>query len=305
MSRQPLRALRLLEALLDERNVTRAAERLHLSQPAASAALAEWRALFKDPLLVRQGRELVPSNRALELQPRLGEAIASLERLLGGDDPLNPAAIDRQFRVAVSDAVGQTLMPPLIADLARVAPGLKLRISSADAQLPEAALGRGALDLVVAHHDTIAPDLRATTLAAHRLVAIVRRGHPAASGRMTARRFADIAQVTIFPHAAALDDALTRIYEAARRPFRLLASTQDLSAAAAIVARTDGLALVSEPMAVVHARTWDLETLALPAAFALPPVVVRAVWHERAQNDAVAAWLRSRLRALARPAART
>lgn len=296
MNPNDLRLLAALDALLQERNVTRAAARLHLSQPATSGVLARLRSVFGDPLLVRHGRELVPTARALELAPQVAAAMAQVGRLFGEAASPKPAELRREFHLAVSDAVGQVLIPPVVQRLAREAPGVSLRVSAAALEIPEAALANGAVDAVIAHHETVPPALRASTLYSQRLVVVVRRGHPTLSHRVTPARFVATPQVVLFPHAASLDDAMRRIYEQARQPFRRLALVQHLSTAAAIVRATDGLALMTEHVAAALAGPQGLKALPLPPSMPLPDVPVRVIWHERGQHDPAAAWLRGVLR---------
>lgn len=290
--RNRLRSLAALDALLSERNVTRAAARLHLSQPATSAVLAQLRALFDDPLLVRHGREFVLTARAGELLPLVKEALLKVDLLFGSKGRFSPADVYRVFRVAVSDSVGQVLMPAVIERLAREAPGITLRISSAGSEVPEDLLGSGGLDMAIAHYDSVPADLRVVTLYEHKLVAVVRRAHPSIRRKLTLQQFVATPMVAVFPHSASLEGELHRAFGAARRPFGLVASVQQLSAAAAIVARTDALALMTEPVASLYGKVFEIKSLSLPAELALPTVPVSAIWHERLQHDPASAWLR-------------
>ena len=297
---QQLRQLVALDALLTERNVTRAAELLHLSQPATSNALARLRELFNDPLLVRNGRQMVLTPRAAELLPDLKEALTKVDQVFGRQRAFAPAQVSRRLHVAVSDSVGQILMPAVVARLRQEAPGIVLRLSAAPAEVPERLLGRAALDLVVAHHEEIPDRLRASTLNVHKLVAVVRRGHPRIRRRLSLRQFVTTPQVVIFPHAASLDDEMRRVFVAADRPFEQVAVVQNVAAAAAIVGRTDALALLTESMARFYSAALDLLVVALPAELKLPAVPVRAIWHERTQHDPASAWLRKVLRECAK-----
>lgn len=290
--RNHLRSLAALDALLSERNVTRAAARLHLSQPATSAALAQLRALFNDPLLVRHGREFVLTAHASELLPMVKEALAKVDLLFGSKGRFSPADVYRVFRVAVSDSVGLVLMPAVIERLVREAPGITLRISSAGSEVPEALLGGGGLDMAIAHYESVPADLRTVTLYEHKLVAVVRRAHPSIRRKLTLQQFVATPQVAVFPHSASLEGELRRAFDAARRPFVLLASVQHLSAAAAIVARTDALALMTEPNASLYCKVFEIKSLNVPAELVLPTVPVRAIWHERVQHDPASVWLR-------------
>lgn len=292
--RHHLRLLGALDALLSERNVTRAATRLHLSQSAVSGTLAQLRMLFNDPLLVRVGRELELTARAQEMLPMVRDALAGVDRLFGTQPAFVPGALNRQFRIAVSDTVGQLFVPAVVQRLAQHAPGVTLKVSAAGSEVPEKLLGNGSLDLAISHYEDVPADLRAITLYESRLVAVARASHPSIRDRITMRQFVRAPHVTVFPHSAALEAALRQVFSSA--PFKLAASVQQLSVALAIVERTDALALVSEPMARLYAKTYAIRVLELPKAIPLPKVRVRAIWHERTQYDQACIWLREVLR---------
>ena len=127
--------------------------------------------------------------------------------------------------------------------------------------MPTPLLGSGALDLAVAHYEDIPPDLRASMLYENRLVAVARARHPTLRGRLTMRQFVSLPQVVVFPHSTSTEDELRRAFGAAGEPFRLVAAMQPLGAAVAMVAATDAIALVSEPVARFHAKALPLQVL--------------------------------------------
>lgn len=291
-----LRLLAVLDVLLQERHVSRAAARLHLSQPATSAALARLRTLYRDPLLVKQGTALVLTPRAEQLQPQVRATMAAVERVFAAPAEFEPAALRRQFHLAVSDAVGQTLIPAALRRLARAAPGVTLRLSAAPAELSESWLAQHGIDLAVTHVGRLPASLRATTLARHRLVLVARTGHPLLRRRPALHVFMEQPQVVIFPHEVEVERALRSVFERHRRPFRLLATVQQRSVAAAIVARTDAVTLLSEPVARLHGAAFGLQSHPPPPELSLPLIHVRAVWLERVHGDPAIAWLRQVLK---------
>jgi DNA-binding transcriptional LysR family regulator len=298
-SRPHLRLLGALDVLLTERNVTRAAARLNLSQSATSGVLLRLRELFRDPLLVRAGREFVLTPKAAELLPSLKGILTDVDQLFGQQVAFNPSRVQRVFRIAASDAVAQMLLPQVIQRLSREAPSITLKVSAADFEVPEKQLGDGSLDMVLGHYADLPLNLRSSTLYTSKLVAIARADHPTIQSRLTARQFTSASHVIIFPHTTALEDELRRIFEAARQPFNRLASVQFLSFAVAIVASTNAVALLSEPIAKQYAKSHAIQVLNLPRSFHLPEVPVRALWHERTQHDPACAWLREMLRSCA------
>ncbi len=121
-----LNLLVALEALLAERNVTRAAERLHLSQSATSAALARLRDVFRDPLLLRTARGMLPTTKALELFEPVQHVLAQIGRIVQPATPFNPGEARPVFKIAASDYVEFTLLPQLLEHLDRDSPGARV-----------------------------------------------------------------------------------------------------------------------------------------------------------------------------------
>jgi len=143
-----LNLLVALDALLDEASVSRAAERLHLSQPAASAALARLRAWFDDPLLTLHGKRLMPTPYALRLRPALTQLLAEIDALVSQPAHFDPATARRRFRVCTSDYLTSVLLRPFLAEIAMTAPGIELDIIAPD----DSAVGMldaGELDLLM------------------------------------------------------------------------------------------------------------------------------------------------------------
>ena len=137
-----LNLLRVLDALLRERNVSRAAERLSLSQPAVSNALNRLRDLLDDPLLVRVGRSMQPTPRALALEVPIRDVLQRIEESLSADAPFDPASSRQRFRIAVTDYVELILMPRLLKLLAERAPGVQIDIQHLSPTLPAEALDK-------------------------------------------------------------------------------------------------------------------------------------------------------------------
>lgn len=141
-----LNLLRVLDALLRERNVSRAAERLALSQPAVSNALNRLRELLDDPLLVRAGRAMQPTPRALALEAPIRAALRQIEQSLGDGEGFDPGRSRQRFTVAVTDYVELICMPALMRRLSERAPGISIAIQHLTPTLPAEALDKGELD---------------------------------------------------------------------------------------------------------------------------------------------------------------
>lgn len=158
-----LNLLRVFDALMREQNVSRAAERLSLSQPAVSNALNRLRELLNDPLLVRVGRSMQPTPRAQALETPIRAALQQLEQSLSAGDVFDPASSRQHFSIAVTDYVELICMPRLLEQLSQQAPGMRIDIRHLSPSLPAEALDKGELDLVLGRFEDIPRALPAST----------------------------------------------------------------------------------------------------------------------------------------------
>ncbi|MCR7726040.1 LysR family transcriptional regulator, partial [Pseudomonas aeruginosa] len=173
-----LNLLRVLDALLRERNVSRAAERLALSQPAVSNALNRLRELLDDPLLVRAGRAMQPTPRALALEAPIRAALRQIEQSLGDGEGFDPGRSRQRFTVAVTDYVELICMPALMRRLSEHAPGISIAIQHLTPTLPAEALDKGELDLVLGRFENVPARFQRRHWASETLQLVARRQHP-------------------------------------------------------------------------------------------------------------------------------
>lgn len=150
LRRMDLNLLLTLHVLLEERHVSRAAQRLHKSQPAVSHALAQLRSLFNDPLLVRRGGRFELTSRAVELYQPLVGMLEQLDALMG-EPSFDPAGAQRTFRLAMSDYGAQVLLPGLVGTLRQQAPGVRLQISQASRTSMLEGVNDGELDMALGY----------------------------------------------------------------------------------------------------------------------------------------------------------
>ncbi|MEV3990020.1 LysR family transcriptional regulator [Streptomyces sp. NPDC049837] len=283
-----LNLLVALDALLEEESVTGAAARLHVSAPAMSRTLGRIRAALGDPVLVRAGRHLVPTPRAVELRPRVHAVVARARELLAPEPVTDPAALTREFTVQASDLVLAELAAPLISAVAREAPGVTLRF------LPESlegtpALRDGRLDLeigVIGHPD---PETRTEALGETGLLGAVRPQHPLTRTKVTARAFASAGHIGVSRQGRVrgpVDDAL-----AARGLRRRVVTVVPSWSAALFLCRETDLVCLAPARA---ADALGLHTFEVPLE--LPPLALGMAWHPRNDADPAHRWLRDRVR---------
>ena len=291
MSDPDLNLLLTLDALLAEGSVSGAARRLRLSPSAMSRSLARLREATGDPLLVRAGRGLVPSPRALELRERIGPVVQEARAALRPAAALKLEQLERQFTLRTREGFVENFGAALLARVAAEAPGVRLRfVPKPDKD--STPLRDGSVDLETGIVGTsTGPELRAQALFRDRFVGVVRPGHALGRSRLTAARYASGQHVAISRRASApspVDNALAG-----------LGLSRDVVVTVAGFSEALALARASELIATVPERhTAQLRDglLSFELPLALQPFTVSLLWHPRMDGDAAHRWLRGCVR---------
>jgi len=291
MSMPDLNLLVTLNALLAEGSVARAAHRLRLSPSAMSRALARLRTATGDPLLVRAGRGLVPTPRALELAARAGRLVDEAQAILRPAEMLDLKSLARTFTLRVSEGFVENFGPKLVSRVAAEAPGVRLRfVPKPDRD--SAALRDGSVDLeagVVAQ--ALGPELRTQALFRDRFVGVVRKGHALCRGRITAARFAAGRHVAVLRPGldrGPIDDALAAI----GMERQVAAIVGGYSGALALARTSDLIASVPER----HTGLLRAGLHSFPLPIPIPMITISMLWHPRQDADQAHRWLRTRVR---------
>ena len=291
MTPPDLNLLVTLDVLLREGSVARAAQRLRLSPSAMSRALARLRETTGDPLLVRAGRGLVPTPRALELRERVGRIVEDGQAVLRPAETLNPKRLVRTFVLRTGDGFVENFGPDLIARVGEQAPGVRLRFL----QKPDkdsTPLRDGSVDLetgVVGK--TAGPEVRAKALFRDRFIGVVRTGHALALGEITPVRFAAGRHIGVSRRGldtGPIDEALTP-YGLERQIVTIVGG---FSTALALARASDLIASVPERH-TGNLRA-GLHSFALPVT--VPEITVSLLWHPRLDADPAHRWLRGCVR---------
>ncbi len=285
-----LNLLRVLDVLLAERNVSRAATRLGLSQSATSHALGRLRDLFSDPLLVRTRLGMEPTARAMALAPRLRAALVSLETALARTPDFAPDKTQRTFNVATTDYVALVMLPNLAAHLQREAPGVDLWVRRPGTAANP--LVRDEADVVLAplRPEDAAAGIKTRALFGERFVLVMRKGHPLSKGRITPERFAAARHAFIAPQGTPggiVDEVLAR-HGLTRR---VAVAVPDFLVAPHVVAGSDLVLTLAARLAGVLARTLPLHVVGHPLE--LPHFTVSMLWHARHDADPAHRWFRA------------
>lgn len=291
MDNLDLNLLVTLDVLLDEGSVVGAAKRLQLSASAMSRALARLREATGDPLLVRAGRGLVPTPRALELRGRVRQVVIDAEAVLRPALKLDLQSLARTFAIRSTEGFAETFGPELIARASTEAPLVQLSFL-AKPDKDSTPLRDGTVDLetgVIAQ--AMGPEIRALGLFRDRFVGVVRRGHRLSKGRMTPQRYATAAHVVIERRglrAAMVDEALERMGLARNA----VATVSGFGPAIALARGSDIVATVPEKHTAGLCDGMHRFKLPVP----VEDFTISLFWHPRLDADPAHRWLRSLVR---------
>jgi DNA-binding transcriptional LysR family regulator len=286
--------LAALDVLLAEGSVTAAAERLHLSVPATSRTLGRIRQTFGDPILVRAGRGLVPTPRALAIAQRLHELVEEAHALVEIGRDVDLGSLQRTFTIRANDALICLLTDQLVTRIRAAAPGVTLRFV-AEGEEDLAPLREGLIDLDVGVIAEFGPEVRAQPLCRERLVGMVAAGHALASGRVTLRRIAAAEHIGVSRRGrtrGALDDIL----EQRGLARRVVAVVPTFTAAAHIITSSQLTGLIPASYAARVAALTGAHLYDIPAD--LPALPLSQAWHVRHDLDPAHHWLRSQIAAV-------
>jgi DNA-binding transcriptional LysR family regulator len=296
MKRTDLSLLVALDALLTERSVTDAAERLQLSQPATSALLARLRKQLNDPLLIRTPRGMTPTARALRLAAPLKHLLGEIEHLLTSEQEFEPLKVETTMAVAAADYAETVIFPALITRLRTEAPGLRLAIYPIDVAVISQQLEKGEVDSAFLQLSTAPQHLRVQRLFEEHYVCVARRGHPTITRRLSLEEFCQLDHILVSPSgggfAGATDLALARV----KRRRAVAVSVPHFLAAVEFVKNSDLIAVVPRRLATLHQDALQLLT---------PPILIDGftlvlAWHERLHRDPLHQWFRRVVREVAR-----
>lgn len=292
LQRIDLNLLVVLDAIYGEGGITRAAAKLHLTQPAISHALGRLRQMFGDPLFVREGRSMIPTPLARRLIEPLRRSLRGLETALNEVERFDAPSSDRHFTIGLRDVLESTVLPPLMHGIRKQAPGVSIAAVGFDRQRLEAELSAGSLDLAM---DVLQPhgsSVRHQRVGLDRLVVVARKNHPQARTALDLKTYLRLGHVVVSSRRSGLgleDVELSR--RGLQRSVRL--RCQHYFAACRVVAQTDLILTMPETYAGVANEQYGNRILALP--FQPPPLDAYLYWHVNAEDEPANRWLREQL----------
>lgn len=278
----------IFDALMKERSVSKAAKRVGLSQPATSNALARLRTLFDDPLLVRQGNRMVPTDRALGLVPHIHAGLTHFGAALEDPESFDPATTHRFFNIAADDYVSFVLLTSLLQRLRDEAPNITVRVVQPDGSVGDR-MSRGEVDLGFGVAARFPDGVAQQLLFQDGFVFVCREGHPRVGKRITLRQFVALDHLLIAPFGSVrgvVDEAL----EGRGLERRISLYLPNFPLAAPVLAETDLVAVMAERLARVLAPRHGLRVL--PTPLPVGGFAIRMFWDPRHENVPAHRWLR-------------
>jgi DNA-binding transcriptional LysR family regulator len=297
-----LNLLRVFDALMQERSVTRAGETIGLSQPAVSASLNRLRHIIGDRLFVREGNVMVPTPRAEALGEALRTVMTDISQVLSEQTLFDPATSRRIFRLLGSDYFSSMLMPTLSERITTLAPGVVLQFLDGGPRAMPHVLSEGSIDLTLSPPVDIPEWAEFQFLFKSRLVAVAKRDHPALAGAGVERGqtipmdlFCDLPQAICSTDGGMFTGIDSALHACGRR--RRVALTMPHFHSVALAVSRGFLigSLPSQYADVVH-RDLGLDIFELPAGY--EPLDMGMYWHRRYDNDGGHRWLRAQVAAV-------
>lgn len=286
--RLDLNLLVTLETLLVEQNVTKAAARLNLSQPAVSAQLNRLRHEFDDPLLIPAQRGMTPTAKAMELLDPLRQALDQVRATVVSHRNFDPAQAKLTVSIACTDYLQAVVVKPLVVELRMRAPGVRVALRNLDVPQLDAQMARGDVDLALMTPQAASPSLRTRHLFNERYVLIGRRKHPRLREGITVEEFVEMDQVIVSLDGGGFVTSVDRVLADLGHRRNAVLSAASFLFVPEIVSYSDLVALVPERL--VRDRADKLMVIDCP--FPVEGFAVGMVWHERCHGHGGQRWIR-------------
>ncbi|WP_439888341.1 LysR family transcriptional regulator [Pseudomonas sp. MBLB4123] len=287
LRRLDLNLLVTLDALLAEHNVTRAAERLHFSQPSVSVHLAKLREIFDDPLLLPGPRGMRPTSRAEELREPLRQALEAMQRVVAPASPFDPAEANHSWRVAATDYSESTVLLPALPALRAAAPGTRLAVFELAPQRIAKQLENAEIDLAFHVSDEAPAGLHRRALFQERYVLVGRAGHPGLRKRPTLAQFCALEQAIVSPDGGGFHGITDQALAARGLTRRVVLSVPHFLFLISVLQRSDLVAMLPSRLVRDSAALQVVE-----APVEVTGYEMALIWHERAHRDPAHRWLR-------------
>jgi DNA-binding transcriptional LysR family regulator len=286
-----LNLLAVFDALFDERSVTRAAERLAVTQPTVSGLLKRLRRTFSDQLFLRTSRGILPTPRAEALAGPIKNLLASAQSLVT-PEAFDPATAETTIKICGSDYLQFAVISPLIEAIRKVAPKIRVLVAPRpDANTLADLFTRGEMDLCISTREVVLPDLTSRLLFRDRYICVARKGHPLKARKIFVRQLCAFDHLLVDPTGTSFSGVVDTILGRSQHRRRVAVAVPTFHFLFDILVSDDFMAFV--PEGLLRKRGSDLKIF--ETDLALPAIEVLASWHPRLNGDAQHKWLRELL----------
>jgi len=286
-----LNLLRAFDVLMQERNVSNAAKRMHLSQPAMSNTLSRLRDLLDDPVLVRTSQGMQPTPKSKSLEKSIRAALQIIDQSLSAEPDFNLTTSEQVFHIATTDYAELVLIPKLLNHLAQISPGIRLEIHSLGPDIPESELEKGAFDFALGRFTEVPKRLRSEFWLSEKLVCLVRKNHSFLKGEISLEQFLTVPQIWV--SGGQRTGVVDQWLKENNLKRNVTHSTPSFLIAPSVVAQTD--MLVVTPLSVAEHFTDKLPVKIIPLPMKLAPFDLHTLWHPFHAGTPAHTWFREQL----------
>ena len=285
-----LNLLIVLDVLLDERSVSKAANRLNLSQPAVSGALKKLRLAFNDPLFVRSRQGVRPTPSAVELIAPVKAVLQDIDTILSSSD-FSPETAEATFTIAATDYAQMTLLAPLMQAVNAQAPNIRFSIVSTDARRMPEQFDRREIDFAITVPEMAPPNVRSKTLFEDRYVCAIDKHHRDPAGAHTLDGFCDLHHVLVAPSSDGFIGPTDEVLSGLGRKRRVTVSVPNFLSLPGRLEGSDFIAVAPERSLQPFTDKLDV----FPPPFDIPPISMVCLWHDLLDGSPAHIWLREKM----------
>jgi DNA-binding transcriptional LysR family regulator len=284
-----LNLLAVFDAILTEGNLTRAAERLAMSQPAVSNALARLRATLDDPLFTRSAHGMTPTPRARLLAGPIGQALDLIQNSVSHSSTFDYTSSARRFVIAVEDYGEAVIIPRFVDWLCQVAPNLRINVCPMAGNLLREAVLKGDVDLGVSYFRIKGPEFRNRLLMEESLVSMVRLDHPLVGETLSLEQYLQLSHVILMPRTTD-KPIIDRVLGKMGVSRRIILQVPHMLSMPLVVRSTDLVCTIMRRMANLYADLFRLRILKTPVD--CPEIPIYLSWHQSLDAESEHTWLR-------------
>ncbi len=285
------RLLNILIVISEECSVTRAAERLNVSQPALSTSLRRLREEFDDPLFVRAGKKLVPTDRAVAILDQAKQIMHSLHTISQSAAPFSPGTDTLTLNIEASEYTHQTILPRLMSVIAQEAPLTRINMRPLNYERLNAVLEDGTLDFAILPEHLAPKSMKMRKLFDEEFVCLMRRGHPLSDNQLTEKELASYQHIRVAPVLTQGQSPVDAAFKRAGHVRDIALSVTSYASVPQIVASTDLVAFFPSSMV----GELDERFAVLPSPFHSRRTTMSLIWHPRKHSSPPHQWARQTL----------